>query len=177
MGIRTQPTSSVEKSIADIKDGTANTVMLAEHRLGDHNNNRYSPGDVVRAVAWTGSVASYPTTAILYDANAVQAYGIACDAAKANHHSHAGRDWMAPMPTQTIFNTLVPPNWKYPNCQPCSGCGWMDSAGAFPARSYHPGGANHALADGSVRMITDTVDGAIYCFLGNRFDGQAFTLP
>jgi prepilin-type N-terminal cleavage/methylation domain-containing protein len=173
--------ATMYRSMADIKDGTANTVMVSEHRLGDHNNNRYQPGDTVRNVPWPGSAQSYPNTVggvnILYDPQAVQNYGIACDAAKANHHSHGGRDWMAPMPAQTVFNTIVPPNWRYPTCQPCSGCGWMDSAGAFPARSYHPGGANHALADGSVRMVTDTVDGAIYCFLGNRIDGQAFTLP
>lgn len=167
----------VERTMADITDGTSNTALASEHLLGDHDSNFYRPGDVVRGQSWTGSHQSYPATGMLYDVAAVEAYGQQCLGGISNHHSHAGRDWIAGMPLQTVFNTLAPPNWKYPTCQTCSGCGWMDSGGVFPARSNHSGGANHALADASVRFITDSIDGAVYCFLGNRRDGQAISLP
>ncbi|WP_145123757.1 DUF1559 domain-containing protein [Rosistilla oblonga] len=165
-----------ERRMADVKDGTSNTVMVAEHLLGDHDNNFYRPGDVVRAIGWTGTNKAWPVTGELYSPGDIETYGQACEAAIANHHSHAGRDWMAPMPTQTVFNTVAPPNWKYPNCQPCSGCGWMDSEGVFPSRSQHPGGAMHGLADGSVRFVAETINGQTYCHLGNRNDGQAISL-
>jgi prepilin-type processing-associated H-X9-DG protein len=114
---------------------------------------------------------------MLYSEAAVEAYGVQCEGGIARHHSHGGRDWIAGTPSQTVFNTLAPPNWKWPTCETCGACGWMDSPGVFPARSRHPGGANHALADGSVRMIVNTVAAHTYCYLGNRRDGQAVTLP
>ncbi|MFC1596811.1 DUF1559 domain-containing protein [Planctomycetota bacterium] len=38
--------------------------------------------------------------------------------------------------------------------------------------SYHPGGANVALGDGSVRFISETIDTEIYEQLGHRADGK-----
>ena len=170
-----------ERKIGDIHDGTSNTILIGEQRLGDHNNANYRPGDVVRAQPFwmAGNDIGYPQTAVEYDGPAIEAYGIQCDtiSAKSNHHSHGGREWIAGMPAQTAFNTLAPPNWRYPSCQDCSGCGWMDSKGIFPARSNHSSGAMHGLADGSVRMITKDVGGRIYCMLGNRSDGLAVQAP
>jgi hypothetical protein len=163
----------------DITDGTSNTIMMGEQLLGDHDNGFYREGDIVRNITYpgtNGNNAYYPITGILYEAAQVEAYGVACLAGIGNHHSHGGRDWIAPMPAQTVMNTIAPPNWKYPSCQSCAGCGWMDSAGVFPSRSRHPGGAMHALADGSVTIITETIDGQIYCLLGNRGDGNAVSL-
>jgi prepilin-type N-terminal cleavage/methylation domain-containing protein len=160
-----------EVKIGDIKDGTSNTIFAAELRLGDHDSTIYRPGDVVRGQAFPWGTAYQPTPA------QVEAYGVQCSAGTGNHHSHAGREWMAGMPTQTVFNTLAPPNWQYPTCQDCSGCGWMDSDGVFPARSYHPGGVNHALADGSIRFISETIDGTDYQALGTRAGGEAVSVP
>jgi prepilin-type processing-associated H-X9-DG protein len=157
-----------ETNFADIVDGTSNTIALGEMLVGDNNNALYTPGDVVRGIAYAGS-SLYPTDAQL------AAYGQACDTptAIANQHSHGGREWIAPMPTQTVFNTVAPPNWRYPTCQNCTGCGWMDSDGVFPARSRHPGGANHALVDGSVRFISNDVNLQTYQWLGSKDGGEA----
>jgi len=167
-----------ERSMADITDGTSNTIMMGEQLIGDNDPGFYRPGDIVRPQAFPGGNNLYwPITGVLYDAAAVEAYGVQCQAGIATHYSHAGRDWIAPMPAQTVFNTVAPPNWKYPSCQTCPGCGWMDSSGVFPARSRHPGGAMHAMADGSVTVITNTIVGQTYCHLGNRGDGQAVSVP
>ncbi len=156
--------------MADIRDGTSNTIAFGEHRLGDHDGGTYQPGDVVRGqpFTWTGH---FPTP------DEVEQYGQQCVAGIGNHHSHGGRDWICPQPSQTAFNTLAPPNWQWPACQDCSGCGWMDSDGIFPARSYHPGGANHGLADGSIRFISETVNTADYQALGTRAGGEIVSLP
>ena len=158
--------------ISAITDGTSNTIMIGELITGDHDLGRYTPGDVVRGIAWSGAQSFYPQGAVEYDQAAVDAYGAACEGGRANHHSHGGRDWIAPMPTHSVFNTIAPPNWERPTCQPCSGCGWMDSNGVFPSRSNHTGGTMHAFADGAVRFITNGVDRRIYCFLGVKDSGR-----
>ncbi|QEG38225.1 DUF1559 domain-containing protein [Roseimaritima ulvae] len=44
-------------------------------------------------------------------------------------------------------------------------------------KSQHPGGAQFALCDGSVRFIPETVDYATYQKLGGRNDGQPLQMP
>jgi prepilin-type processing-associated H-X9-DG protein len=44
-------------------------------------------------------------------------------------------------------------------------------------KSRHPGGANFAFADGSIRFISQTIDMKTYQLLGCRNDGQPVTLP
>jgi prepilin-type N-terminal cleavage/methylation domain-containing protein/prepilin-type processing-associated H-X9-DG protein len=38
--------------------------------------------------------------------------------------------------------------------------------------SYHPGGANFAMVDGSVRFLSETIDKSLYEAFGNRADGK-----
>ncbi|HUT95033.1 MAG TPA: DUF1559 domain-containing protein [Thermoguttaceae bacterium] len=154
-----------ERRISDIKDGTTNTIMLAEQRIGDNDNAKYTPGDTVRGIPRVGPY-ELPSEA------EVAQYGANCLAQITNHHSHAGREWCSGLGWQTWFNTIAPPNWKFPTCQECVGCGWGDSNGVIPARSYHPGGANHALGDASVRFISETVDTKTYQYLGTRAGGE-----
>lgn len=159
-----------EVKMAEIKDGTSNTIMAAEHRLGDNDGGVYRPGDVVRGQAFSFTTHQPNQTQL-------DAYGAQCAAGTGNHHSHGGREWICSQQAQTAFNTIAPPNWQYPTCQDCTGCGWMDSDGVFPARSYHPGGANHALADGSIRFISETVNLLNYQAMGTRAGGEAVSPP
>ena len=104
-----------ERKIADIKDGTSNTIMAAEQRLGDHDNGNYKPGDVVRGIPFGSLAPAYPQGGVLYDAAAVAAYGAATLAGIGNHHSHGGREWICAQSSQTAFNTLAAqlavPHW------------------------------------------------------------------
>jgi prepilin-type N-terminal cleavage/methylation domain-containing protein/prepilin-type processing-associated H-X9-DG protein len=43
--------------------------------------------------------------------------------------------------------------------------------------SAHPGGLNMALADGSVSFIPDSIDFQLWCWLGDRGDGNPVHLP
>lgn len=155
-----------ETRFADITDGASNTIMFGEQLTGDNDNNSYRVGDVVRAVSYTGSNYRFPTAA------EIETYGQACESGKANHYSIAGAIWAAPTMWATVFNTVAPPNWKYPTCFICSDCSYGDAPGVIPARSLHPGGANHALGDGSVRFISDTVELSVYQAAGSIDGGE-----
>lgn len=155
-----------ETPFASIVDGLSTTFLMAEQVIGDNNGASYQPGDVVRAIAYSGTV-NYPS------ATDLATYGAACQAGIGNHHSHAGRDWIVCLATQTMFNTVATPNWSFPTCQNCGGCGWMDSDGVFPSRSRHPGGSHHAMVDASVRIISNDINLQTYQALGSKDNGEA----
>ena len=62
------------------------------------------------------------------------------------HFYQDGRAWNG-------FHTVLPPN--APSCQATSNGYW---GAIFSANSYHSGGVNCAMADGSVRFVSETID-------------------
>ncbi|MBQ1454703.1 MAG: DUF1559 domain-containing protein [Thermoguttaceae bacterium] len=73
--------------------------------------------------------------------------------------SWRGQLWFAGFSVDSRFSTILPPN--SPNCvwgdTPQSD-GWDHHIGTISAQSNHPGGVNVAMADGSCRFVSDTVD-------------------
>jgi prepilin-type N-terminal cleavage/methylation domain-containing protein len=155
----------------DVLDGLSNTIMVGEFVKGDNNNNifRVSNGDIVRNVPLTGYPDQFWTQAQL------DTYGAACVSGQSNHLSFAGFRWIAPGQYNATMNTLATPNSKWPACHDCSGCGQADARGIFPARSRHPGGAMHAMGDGGVRFIPDTVNLITYQAMGSADNGDVVT--
>jgi prepilin-type N-terminal cleavage/methylation domain-containing protein len=156
--------------MGDVTDGTSNTVAMSEQLVGDNDSTTVVPGDVVRGIAFAGAV-NKPT------AGDLNTYGNACltasqPPAAATHHSHNGREWAIGMPAQTLFNTAATPNWRFPNCQICPGCGWMDSQGIFPARSKHTGGVHCLMTDGAVKFVSDNIDLALWQNVGSTRGGE-----
>jgi prepilin-type N-terminal cleavage/methylation domain-containing protein/prepilin-type processing-associated H-X9-DG protein len=83
------------------------------------------------------------------------------------------------------FTTFAPPNTSLPDRQayqgqsipkaPVTNAGAGSSTtsqNALYARSYHDGGVNGLLADGSVRFISNTVNPTVYQGLGSRNGGE-----
>ncbi|QDV24828.1 DUF1559 domain-containing protein [Aureliella helgolandensis] len=163
-----------EASFGDIVDGLSNTIMMAEFNKGDNTSSSFTAvgGDFANGVAFPGSwTHQFPTQEALTE------YGQACLAAGvSSHRSTAGFRWIAPGFYNTAINTVAPPNWQYPGGMPCAGCGQGDSQGVFPARSRHTGGAQHALGDGSIHFISNSMDLRTYQGLGSARSGDVATL-
>ncbi len=151
-------------TIADLKDGTSQTIAIAEGVIGDNNDASYQPGDLVHSQAFP---AGFPP--ISPTQNQLDVYGIQCQGGIANHYSRSGRDWQHPTMHFTIFNTMATPNWNYPTCQPCAGtCDNGGGTGVYPSRSQHPGGTHHLFADGKVKFVINSVNLALYQALGTK---------
>jgi prepilin-type processing-associated H-X9-DG protein len=170
-------------NIADIVDGTSNTIATSE-------NTVYSP-------AASGKIHGHY---VLIPRGTFQATPVACMAARGPNgtligtlppsHHRDGESWVAGFPMIMGFTTILPPN--APSCAHEQG-EWAD--GIFNPDSYHPGGINAGMADGSVRFIADTINtgnlGApmprfgnlgpspygVWGALGSKQGGEAVTPP
>ncbi|MCA9033548.1 MAG: DUF1559 domain-containing protein [Planctomycetaceae bacterium] len=155
-------------AMRDIKDGTSNTIAFAEIVKGDGDNGVFTlkKGDYVRNQSVAALNPVKPTVAQM------ETYGNTCLGGTGDHRSTSGWSWSSPMMDDTGVNTIVPPNWKYPNCHECSGCGEGDARGVWASRSYHTGGTQVCLADGSVRFISENIDFNLFQGLGSSNGGE-----
>ena len=137
--------------VEDIKDGSSNTLLAGEIVLVP---------DKIAGIAQSGG-----------NVSGVQ------------EHDCRGRYWNVHQGT-TLFSTLYPPNTSVGDrCNWCinkpkARCQSLGSDNlVFSLRSYHPGGVNVVLADGSVRFLSDTVDAVLYRALGTRSGGEPVSVP
>jgi prepilin-type N-terminal cleavage/methylation domain-containing protein/prepilin-type processing-associated H-X9-DG protein len=78
------------------------------------------------------------------------------------------------------FSTRIPPNTMVPDqfdwCSsqpvPRAPCIWTNVEMFVSTRSYHVGGVNLALADGSVRHVANSVDPTVFQAIGSRNGGE-----
>jgi len=71
-------------------------------------------------------------------------------------------------------NTVQPPDWLNPVLN-AAGLPSCIILGQWAFRSFHPGGANFAFADGSVKFIKNSVNYQAYRALGTRAGGEVIS--
>jgi len=89
----------------------------------------------------------------------------------------AGRYWTVGGFNFSMFNTIQTPNGRHVmGCRSdCStGC-WPEQNGPAMAVSYHPGGCNFLMTDGSIKFIKDSVNQQTYMGLGTRNGGEVIS--
>ena len=81
----------------------------------------------------------------------------------------SGRWWFWKGRERTLYCHAQAPNGEVPDCiHPSS----ITATGMVTARSDHPGGVNLALADGSVRFVSESISVATWRALGTRNGGE-----
>jgi len=96
-----------------------------------------------------------------------------------NGHDIRGR-YHNPAHGGVFFSTRLPPNnlvpdqfnWCHATPVPRAPCIWVSLNMFVSVRSYHSGGVNLGLADGSVRFITNSVNRTTFQALGSRNGGE-----
>ena len=73
-------------------------------------------------------------------------------------------------------NLLLPPNPKTPNCDSSTvASNTLQNPGMWGLSSYHPGGANVVMLDGSVRFLKDSISQQTLWALGSIAQGEVIS--
>jgi len=181
------PADSSAIGVRDVQDGTSNTIAFGEWRMGDFDSNKLSLQDAIDILQNSvGSFGSWNNTAtstmpaaglpaFTTFLNTCQGKALASTQGGSNwktNKSLLGRDWAQGMFGHTLGTTLLAPNPVYYNCNMESWGGDFDAPGMYNLSSYHPGGANAAFADGSVRFIKSGTDMRVIWSLGSKAGGD-----
>jgi prepilin-type N-terminal cleavage/methylation domain-containing protein/prepilin-type processing-associated H-X9-DG protein len=169
--------------IRDVLDGTSTTIAFGEWKIGDFNGSKISAQDVAIPTNTppTGVSRNTPSM-VLPNPTATQAvvqqWGATCNASA---QTTAPRSWLGDSWALGIFGRglgtfVTPPNPPYLNCLSINGQGDFDTApGMFNPSSFHSGGANVAMCDGSVRFLKDSTSYATVWALASRAQGEAIS--
>lgn len=157
-----------ERSVAfkDITDGLSNTVAFSEIKRGFLQGSG-NPGTVV-----VGSVEDYASPINVTIANLGEIknpYDASqCNVSSASRSKGRGLQYYRGLTIYTFYNHTLTPNSQLRDCTAHANF----AEGHLAARSYHSGGVNSAVCDGSVRFVSNTIDSATWAAVGTRSGGE-----
>ncbi|WP_044300321.1 DUF1559 family PulG-like putative transporter [Rhodopirellula sallentina] len=154
----------------DCLDGTSQTVLLAETVLGDQTSGmtEATPSGPHRRIAnWSGTSGNVaPNPGFLDGGTLISNPDLKTlfPSKISSYTGNRGASWIRGVPYATVINGYMTPNASIPDVG-------MHGRGFYSSRSYHTGGSMHAMLDGSVHFITDSIDQDTYHALFSR-DGK-----
>jgi prepilin-type N-terminal cleavage/methylation domain-containing protein/prepilin-type processing-associated H-X9-DG protein len=155
--------------IVGIQDGTSNTAMFAEvmrttdwpHTSGVRTNTTICTSDAVISGSDSDGRAVGPCA----PGGPGWSFSIAYD----------GLQFDRALQGMTFYSHTLPPNWNRLTNSATQQYNCSDNAAErihLAASSYHNGGVNVGMGDGSVRFVTDSVDFATWQALGTVAGGE-----
>lgn len=136
--------------MAEISDGTSNTVAMSEHLITNFNLGAQSPVRVKEGTATGLSGLATNPGQCLATANGSEYMD------PASVKGRTGWRWTDGQIEKTGFTTVLPPN--APSCIDGGNTNGDGQNTVMSASSFHPGGANVLRADGSVSFISETIN-------------------
>ncbi len=158
-------------------DGSSNTIAFAEAVVGNQNQKigqRYS------GLQSVGGIASFETMDASANggANALSALQV-CQQAWSSRSGtvdvQRGENWAHGCMAMTMFNTIATPNYGGGSFTHCSRIGSGARSDISNSDSYHPGGVNVTMADGSVRFVKNSVNPLTWYALGTKAGGEVLS--
>src|SRR5262249_4082670 len=153
----------------------SNTVAFSEALVSNGQLSNTYPGNSMTGIAGAGGAAQQ------YDANqnpaAILAGLQACTLAWQKGqglNENRGIFWEVGSLGMTMFNTIVTQNSKQYNWGDCrfTGGGYPNDATFANVSSFHSGGVNVLMADGSVRFVKDSINQSTWWSMGTRANGE-----
>jgi prepilin-type processing-associated H-X9-DG protein len=157
------------RRLGELTDGTSNTAMFSEMKRGTYPSGSAS---FDHTTSMTGAGVSNQT-----DGRTVAE----CLTVQSAKIPYVGQQYYRNLPHNFLYTHTLPPNWNRKMSDPAQQkyiCGNAAfNAVHHGASSYHPGGANVGMADGSVRTVADSVDFAVWQAAGTMNRGESTQLP
>ena len=157
-------------SFASITDGLSNTLLAGESAAGPINNGtkptRFSECYGLNKIKPGITTAELP--AVCKTINWYDLAGIGVN--DGFEWRYKGYSYLDGSMGRTWFNTIMAPNRL---C--CANNATAMNVAMKPLSSYHPGGVNAVLADGSVKFFKESVNETTWRALGTRAGGEVIS--
>jgi prepilin-type N-terminal cleavage/methylation domain-containing protein/prepilin-type processing-associated H-X9-DG protein len=163
-------------TIAGVTDGTSNTIVFSERPRGDRTGNKKSISDIYVGAGMPNPPTFVASNQADSDVILTQMMPACSNFARSNPTAtwnNTGAHWANSNYGQTTFNFMITPNNKTPDCSNWGGIGI--GYGFHTPRSYHSGGVNACMVDGSVRFVKDSIAVRTWYSLGTRSGGEVVT--
>jgi prepilin-type N-terminal cleavage/methylation domain-containing protein/prepilin-type processing-associated H-X9-DG protein len=159
-------------SIATVTDGTSNTIALAEGAVDTQTMANFQKHLGLKNVtalssAQLADAESNPTAAN----QAIQSCNASWNSGTATLSFERGENWAHGAMAYTLFNTIATPNANSSDWSNCSTATASVST-IVNSDSYHPGGVNACMGDGSIRFFKNSVAQNVWWALGTRANGE-----
>ncbi len=170
--------------IRSVTDGTSNTIGFGEWKIGDGNSSLVSiPSDIIfvgslpAGTARNNGTLNMPNPILVANFPAwVQNCATVQTADRTNHTSALGEAWIFDIAGFSFGNLLLAPNPKSPNCDSSTvSSNTEQNPGMWGLSSYHPGGANVVMLDGSVKFIKDSISQTTLWALASIAQGEVIS--
>jgi prepilin-type N-terminal cleavage/methylation domain-containing protein/prepilin-type processing-associated H-X9-DG protein len=156
-------------------DGSSNTIAFAEVCVG---SSTLTIGSKLSGIVSVTGLATYETLngGVNQGTTNAQPALQVCQNAWATKtgtvDTYGGDDWANGCMSKTLFNTIGTPNLYGGTFTHCSAVSSGNLSDISNCSSYHPGGVNTTMGDGSVKFIKNSVNQITWYALGTRSGGE-----